>query len=135
MKEFDKIEPLSNFQIIKKCEELKIKNFQGVFMRDELKNKKSTKNECMVINIDHSSNEGTHWTCLFIKNGVSYYFDSYGFEPTLEVVEYCKEPRYYSSFPIQKITEVICGHYCIYVLYKLSIGKDFYDVCDELSNY
>ena len=62
-------------------------------MRDELKNNKSTHDECMVINIDHSSNEGTHWTCLFIKNGVSFYFDSYGFEPTLEVKEYWKEPQ------------------------------------------
>ena len=61
------IEPLSNFQIIEKCKELKIQNFQGVFMRDELKSKKASNNECMVINIDHSSNEGTHWTCLFTK--------------------------------------------------------------------
>jgi len=106
-----------------------------VFMRDELKNRKASCNECMVINIDHSSNEGTHWTCLFIKNGVSCYFDSYGFEPTLEVKKYCKEPRYYSSFPIQKMNEVICGHYCIYVLYKLSLGDDFYDICDELYRY
>jgi hypothetical protein len=104
-------------------------------MRDELKSKKASNNECMVINIDHSSNEGTHWTCLFTKKGVSYYFDSYGFEPTLEVTEYSKEPRYYSSYPIQKSNEVICGHYCIYVLYKLSQGDDFYDICDELYRY
>ena len=104
-------------------------------MTDELKNKKASCNECMVINIDHSRNEGTHWTCLFIKNGLSYYFDSYGFEPTLEAKEYCKEPGFYSSFPIQKMNEVICSHYCIYVLYKLSLRDDFYDICDELYRY
>jgi len=37
---FKNIEPLSNYDIIDKCKELKIKNFKGVFMRDEL-NKKS----------------------------------------------------------------------------------------------
>jgi hypothetical protein len=133
---------LSNFQIIEKCKELKIKNFRGVFMRNELKNNKALSDECMVINIDHSSNEGTHWTCLFIKDGVSFYFDSYGFEPTLEVIEYCtsglvssREPRYYSSYPIQKINEVICGHYCTFVLYRLSKGDNFYNICDELYNY
>ena len=111
-------------------------------MRDELKNKKTLNDECMVINIDHSSKEGTHWTCLFIQNAVSSYFDSYGFEPTLEVIEYCKEPegstrstRYFSSYPIQKMNEVICGHYCIYVLYRLSKGDMFYDICDELYIY
>jgi hypothetical protein len=132
MKSFKKIEPLSNFQIIQKCKELNIKNFKGVFMRDEIKNKRPTDNECMVINIDHSNNQGTHWTCLFIDKGKSYYFDSYGFEPTVEVKEYCKEPRVYSSFEIQQTNEIICGHYCIYVLYRLSNGDEFDDILDEL---
>jgi len=126
---------LSNFQIIDKCKELKIKKFKGVFMRDELKGKKANGDECMVMNIDDSNNEGTHWTCLFIKHGVSFYFDSYGFEPPLEVMAYCKGPRYYSSFQIQKINEVICGHYCIYVLYRLSRGSNFFEICDELYRY
>ena len=36
-------------------------------MRNELKHKKARSNKCMGINIDHSSNEGTHWTSLFKK--------------------------------------------------------------------
>ncbi len=120
------IEPLSNFQIIEKCEELGIKNFSGVFMRDELQAK--TNNECLVINTDHSQNEGTHWTCLIRRNGTSYYFDPYGFPPTLEVTNICNEPRYYSSFAIQNMNEVICGHYCIYVLQRMSEGNNFNDV-------
>ena len=59
-------------------------------MRDELnKNSKATSNECLILNIDHSSNPGTHWTCLFIKNGVSSYFDSYGLDPPKAVEQYC----------------------------------------------
>ena len=132
MQEFKVIEPLSNFQIIEKCKELKIKNFKGVFMRDELNTNQKTTNECMVINTDHSSNSGTHWTCLFKKNGESFYFDPYGFPPPLEVISYCEEPRYFSSFPIQKMNEIICGHYCIYVLHRLNTGDDFYDICFSL---
>ena len=132
MKAFKCIEPLSNFQIIAKCQELKVDKFKGVFMRDELNKMGPQSDECMVLNIDHSSNEGTHWTGLFTTKGVAYYFDPYGFEPTLEVGEYCKGSSYYSSFQIQKMNEVICGHYCIYVLYRLSNGDDFYDICDEL---
>ena len=134
MADFKQIEPLSNFQIIEKCKELRIKNFKGVFMRDELnKNSKSTENECLVLNIDSIKNVGTHWTCLFIKNSKLYYFDSFGFEPPLEVGDYFEgKERYYSSFKIQQYNEVICGHYCIYVLYKLSHGFDFYEILDEL---
>lgn len=132
MKQFKVIEPLSNFQIIDKCKELQIKNFKGVFMRNELNKATKQDTECLVINTDDLLSAGTHWTCLFINNGTSSYFDSFGFEPPLEVINYCEEPRYYSSFPIQKMNEVICGHYCIYVLYKLSNGDNFYDVCYEL---
>ena len=126
---------MSNFQIIKKCRELKIKNFKGVFMRDELKGIKAGRDECMIINTDHSRNEGTHWTCLFINNGVSTYFDSFGNEPPSEVTAYCNKPRFYSTFKIQKYGEVICGHYCIYVLHRLGNGDNFYEVCDELYRY
>ena len=118
------------------CKILKIKNFKGVFMRDGFKNLKVTQNECLVLNIDHSRNNGTHWTSLFIKNSVTYYFDSYGFPPPLEVIEYCKgKDRCYNTFKIQKDDEVICGHYCIYMLYQLSNGYNFYDVLDELYKY
>jgi hypothetical protein len=61
IKTFSKIEPLSNFDIESKCQELKINHFKGVFMRDELnKYAKANKNECLVLNIDHSDNNGTH---------------------------------------------------------------------------
>ena len=135
MKSFSKIEPLSNFEIIKKCKELKIKNFKGVFMRDELRGK-YTRNECLILNHDINKNDGTHWTALFIRHGVSFYFDSFGFDPPLEIKSYCKGlERYCSTTKIQNYDEVICGHYCIFMLYRLSNGSKFFDVLDELYNY
>ena len=102
------------------------------FLRDELTKIKKTNNECLVLNIDHSENDGTHWTALFIKNGISWYFDSYGFDPPEEIKEYCKEKLYSNTFKIQKFDEIICGHYCIFMLYRLSNGYDFYEALDEL---
>ena len=134
MESFASVEPLSNFDIIAKCKELQIKNFKGVFMRDELNKNKASNNECLVLNIDDSSNEGTHWTCLFIQNNICIYFDSFGFPPPVEVEQYCYQinERCYNSDRIQKAGQVICGHFCIYMLYKLSNGFDFYRVLDEL---
>jgi len=104
-------------------------------MRDEIKGS-ATGNECFVMNLDDFENSGTHWTCLFIKNNVCFYFDSYGFTPPNEVLKYCDFPeRYYNSFKIQKPNEVICGHYCIYTLYLLNKGVNFYDILSELYNY
>lgn len=104
-------------------------------MRDELPRGKASRNECLVLNIDHSSNDGTHWTCLFIDNDdVSYYFDSFGLPPPLEVLEYCSNgrERFYSSFKVQEPDDVICGHYCIYTLARLSAGDDFYCILSDL---
>lgn len=102
-------------------------------MRDELKGN-AKNNECLILNLDHSDNIGTHWVSLFMKNGICYYFDSFGFSPPLEVIKYLNNisERYYNSFKIQNIDEVICGHLCIYVLYRLSFGDNFYDILDEL---
>ena len=124
-------------------------------MRDELKGK-ANNNESLILNIDDSSGDGTHWTCLYSKGGKCLYFDSYGFIPPVEVQNYCKDckcinfvrkrfipsvklqnycndkDRYYSTFKIQAPNEVICGHYCLYVLYKLNNGSSFRDVLNEL---
>jgi len=114
---------------------LKIKNFKGVYMRNELIGK-ARSNECLIINMDDSSGNGTHWTSLQVsKNRNSYYFDSFGLPPPKEVIDYCpSNSRYYSTFKIQKPEEVICGHYCIYVLYKLSNNYEFYDILKDLMN-
>ena len=137
MNTFKTIKPLSNMDIISKCQELQIENFKGVFMRDELKSNAAKSDECLILNLDDSTNDGTHWTCLFIKHGICYYFDSFGFPPPNEVYQYWKKfaDKSYNTFKIQRPDQVICGHYCIYVLYKLSNAFKFYDVLDELYRY
>jgi len=103
-------------------------------MRDELKGKAKS-NECLILNMDDSNGNGTHWTCLFVNKNRSYYFDSFGLPPPLEIVNYCSNgDRLYSTFKIQKPHEVICGHYSIYVLYKLSHNFAFEDVLFEFIN-
>jgi hypothetical protein len=102
-------------------------------MRDELIGKAKL-NECLILNIDHSSNVGTHWTCLFVDNGEAYYFDSFGYPPPLEVIDYCNSGKN-NTFKIQEEEEVICGHYSIYMLHRLNCGFKFYDILDELYRY
>ena len=105
-------------------------------MRDELVSNNGG-DECFILNLDESSNSGTHWTCLYKKDKACYYFDSYGFSPPKEIYQYCCEftDRYYNTFRIQTPDQVICGHYCIYVLYKLRNVLKFYDILDELYRY
>ena len=131
---FKDIRPLSNFDIIDLCKKLRITKFRGCFMRDEISSLKSSKDdECFVMNTDHSSSSGTHWTAVNVSDGTTFYFDSYGLEPTLEIKKYCKAPRFFNTFEIQKPNEVICGHLSLYFLYRMrNCKKDFFTVLDEL---
>ena len=106
-------------------------------MRDELNKTKITKDECLILNLDVNSGPGIHWMCLFTEHDVSYYFDSYGLPPPAEVLNYCKsKERYYAEYPIQQDdkVEILCGHYCVYVLYKLTNGYKFNEILEELQS-
>ena len=110
-------------------------------MRDELNDVPFPENGSFILNTDSSDNDGTHWTCLYIKNvdikNVScIYFDPYGLPPPTEVLEFCKSAsdRIYSSFPIQNLNSVLCGHFSAYVLLRLNDGVDFFEVLEELYN-
>ena len=80
---FRDIQPLSNFDIICICIKLKISNFRGCFMRDEIKSFCGN-DECFILNTDVSSFSGTHWVAVNIDGasgaygagGTTYYFDS-----------------------------------------------------------
>ena len=135
LRTFKTIKPLSNFDIMEKCNSLKIKHFKGVLMRDELKGKAS-KNESIILNMDDSSGSGLHWVCLHVRQGKCFYFDSFSFPPPLEVLQYCsdidQDCRFYNTFRIQQPHEVICGHYSIYVIYQLNKGMLYSDILNEL---
>ena len=121
---------------------MKIKNFKGVFMRDEIKDSavisnshahenadvNANKRECMIINIDSSLNDGTHWTCLFIENDNSFYFDAFELAPSVKVVNYCidrtasnsnsdNKTRFFNTFPIQRpmklFADIILYLFCL----------------------
>ena len=120
---FKNIQPLSNFGIIRICKKLEISNFEGCFMRDEIKSFFGN-DECFILNTDVSSSSGTHWVAVNIVDSsgesvadvTAYNFDSFGLEPMEEIKRYCKEPRVHNSFEFQKPNEVICGHLCLYFL-------------------
>lgn len=125
----------TNIELMQLVEKLKIPNFRGIFMRDELIKLNPLKQECAILNLDSSNNEGTHWNC-WIKDGDNkYYFDSFGAPPPLEIVKYLKSPILYNTYQIQQFNETNCGEWCIYVLKEYyNNKKDFIDVILNIIN-
>ena len=58
-------------------------------MRDEINSlkysEKYNSDECSIMNTDESSSSGTHWTAVNVTDGVTFHFDSYGLEPSMEI--------------------------------------------------
>ena len=123
--------PLSNFEVIDIAKKLKIKNFRGVFLRDQLP-KKPRRNECGVMNLDSSNGDGTHYIAWYKQNNNKYYFDGYGIQPAIEMINYLQKPIYYNTERIQPDDTVVCGHLCIFVLKKLDEGQSFQDIINTL---
>ena len=128
--------PLSNFQLIDAAKQLDLKNFRGVFLRDELP-KRPRACECGILNLDVEL--GTHWVAWYKVKNKKFYFDSYGLPPPTELIEYLrsplhgsKSPLYYNSERIQPDNAVICGHLCLYVLKKMQDGFGFQQTINML---
>ena len=61
-----------------------------------------------------------------------FYFDSFGVQPPNELIEYLSSPIFYNTEKMQPDGEVICGHLCLYVLYRLSRGEGFQEIINDL---
>ena len=66
---------------------LSLYGFSGVFLSDTLPTKTKL-NECGILNLDSSSDDGTHWIMWFNKCKDKFYFDSYGVQPPSELIAY-----------------------------------------------
>ena len=117
---------LSNYELVDYIKQLKIKNFRGIFMRDNLPKKKRI-NECGIVNLDDSFSNGTHWVCYY--NG--YYFDSYGLSPPLEIIDYLGFNLEHNIYQIQKSGKIF-GHLCLYFLNRITKDMKFNDVIFSL---
>ena len=110
--------PLSNLDLMDWVDYLKIPDFQGIFARDSQKHFHSS-GGC-IINLDDGVGNGTHWVASFIKSKIIYYFDSFSLPPPVEFVDYARRlgMRYQHNYgyPIQNISSVRCGYYCLYFL-------------------
>jgi hypothetical protein len=133
-------EPLSNFQLEDAVKKLKIPNFRGVFIRTELP-KKPRKKECGILNLDGDltdETKGTHWVAWYKNGNNKICFDSYGIQPTLELIDYLREKPYdiqYNTNQIQDPNTVVCGHWCLYVLKELTNGRSFQDLIKQFSPF
>jgi hypothetical protein len=110
-------------------------SFRGIFMRDDLPPKRSWRAECGILNLDVLEGKGTHWTCWCKKGDVCFYFDSFGLTPPREFYQYIRCDCYHSTYQVQALGDVICGHLSVLMLYLLTVCHiDFHEACLTIIN-
>ena len=89
-----------------------------------------TSNKGFVI-IDNGSQGVTHWTCFYIKDNKSYFFDSFGGTPDIFLLNQLPKPIIYHNYKIQDISSRLCGSYCLYFFYLIE-RMNYYDTILKL---
>ena len=103
-----KLSTLSDLQITELANKYKLP-LKNILMRDEM----NELNESFyIINLDKSDGDGTHWTLCYKHPLKSYYFDSYGFVPPIEV-EVKLKPYHFNDEDIQDWNSKACGWYSL----------------------
>ena len=109
---------LTNEELSNLAKQLKIP-LLGVFMKDEIP--KLNGDCCGIINFQTTHQLGSHWSCFYIKDGVKYYFDSFGETPPPALIKRLKTTQEIknstpvirqSSVQVQQDNSTECGSLC-----------------------
>ena len=126
--------------ILRYVQRLRIPNFRGVKMRDELPSK-PWKVESGVLNLNTHKQKGSHWIAWYKDNKDRYYFDSFGEPPPFEILQYLKTNRELefdlpaikqNAVTVQHDLSNECGSLCLFVLKHLSDGTLFSEILKML---
>lgn len=98
-----------------------------------------TKPCAFVVNVDGSSQPGSHWVAIFAdSDGKGIFFDSYGLPPAVSHhIDRLRRNCNVYEWNIQRMQSIdsdVCGHYCIAFLYYMSTGHSLNDFCTIFSN-
>ena len=111
--------------------------------KDTMPNIKSKSNYGAIINIDNSNPDdfnpnGSHWTCLIIKDGICIYFDSFGLGETIETMNFIKKQNVkhygFNNVQIQDIKDDHCGYYCLLLLRYVKENSNK-NLIDSINNF
>ena len=107
-----------------------VKQFGGVYSRNNLPTVIDPK--FYIVNLDDATGPGSHWVCIYnCDPDVCYYFDSFGVEPSDEVLNFMRKSHKkiaMNTYQIQKLGTIMCGYFCIYVCNELLNNTLFGDI-------
>ena len=113
-------------------------------MRDTLSRQTPHSVECGIVNLNTSSQSGSHWICYYRNKSNRIYFYSFGQITPVEIQRYLKTGTEFARGRevIQRNTDIVqaantrvCGHLCLFVLKLLANGEQFQTILDHMQQY
>ena len=108
--------------------------FRGIHNVGTIQNVRPV-NGFLIVNVVDNPNIMGHWVLIFFRNSTVYFFDSFGKLPVFYDV---RLRNYINSFlsnkivvyakPIQANDSLVCGAYCLYNAYYMTLGRSVYNI-------
>ena len=120
---------MSNFDLLKWCKYLEIP-INNVLSRD-VTVPHNHKLAIFIYNLEPSYMSGSHWVTTYVRNGVIYYFDSFGMPPFQEIVNHVKKKNLtllHQNQQIQHLNTTTCSYFCLYFLNEMRKRNDYFDL-------
>lgn len=118
----------TNFDLMDIGRRLRIPDFR-VVMHDELPSlPRNARN--IIMNLDSSENQGTHWVGIYNTPEYKLYFSSFGDPPSDRTTRFMDKTttihtvREYNDFQMQEFGAEYCGQISVYVIYRLNFTDD-----------
>ena len=110
--------------------------FYGVYSLDLIP-KKLPIPSLVIVNLDHSTDKGSHWVVLHrVNNEVVEHFDSAGKQPKRDIVNnlFSNALSYkYNNKRVQNYQTDTCGLFCLYYSYHSSRGRTMQSILSDFS--
>ena len=129
------IKPLSNFDIADWISYMRIPNFNGVISREQIPS--CVNRGYYIVNLNDSTQPGSHWVALNNRPNIIEYFDSFGMNAPMELVNLSNRLNVnylYNSTQYQDLTSVLCGYYCLYFVNESHKGKSYLSILKPFSH-
>ena len=100
--------------------------------------------ECVIVNLNTSSQSGCHWVCYYRNKSNRIYFDSFGQIIPVEIQRYLKTGTEFARGReviqrniaiVQAANTRVCGHLCLFVLKSLASGEQFQTILNHIQHY
>ena len=136
---------LTNHEVDHLAKLLKIKEFHGVYLQEDLKDiKDKAKDGSYIINYGTLRNGGTHYVALLMYGSSAFHFDSFGATYSTDIEEFIKGKPHkaFNQYIMQDLDSSLCGWYCIALIYYVQLhfkGKEkkkkaFFETINDFVN-